>query len=261
VNIVPASSFGHEELARLFEGVYEGYFVPIHVDETTLAFMVDAWDIDLDRSLVAVQDGTPVGVTMLGVRGDRGWIGGLGVLPAHRRNGVGRALMEEVLKAAPPSMSLEVIEQNEPALRLYETLGFERSRILEIWTLDEELPPAVPRNTEPRPLDQDGLPWQRDSRSLRGGYERLEVDGGAALVRASGSNVTVLQLDARDTEAAGELLSAARACGDSLHYVNVPEGDPASVALRSLGGRLDLRQFEMRRGGAATMRGRVRQPR
>jgi ribosomal protein S18 acetylase RimI-like enzyme len=260
VNIVPASSFGHAELARLFEGGYEGYFVPIHVDEATFAFMVDAWDIDVDRSLVAMHEGTPVGVTMLGVRGDRGWIGGLGVLPAHRRNGVGRALMEKVLEDAPPSMSLEVIEQNEPAIRLYETLGFERSRTLEIWTLDRELPPAAARTTEPRPLDQDGLPWQRDARSLRRGYERLEVDGGAALLRVSGANVNVLQLDARDAESAAELLSAARARGDSLHYVNVPEGDPASVALRSLGGSLDLRQFEMRRR-AATMRDRVRQPR
>ena len=65
MNLVPASSFGHAELARLFEGGYEGYFVPIHVDEATFAFMVDAWDIDLGRSLVAVEEGTPVGVTML----------------------------------------------------------------------------------------------------------------------------------------------------------------------------------------------------
>jgi hypothetical protein len=56
----------------------------------------------------------------------------------------------------------------------------------------------------------------------------------------------VLQLSARDETAAEELVSAARARGESLHYVNVPEGDPASAALESLGGRLDLRQFEMR---------------
>ena len=33
--------------------------------------------------------------------------------------------------------------------------------------------------------------------------------------------------------------------GTSLHYVNVPEGDPASAALASLGGALDRRQLEM----------------
>jgi len=197
---------------------------------------------------------------MLGVRDEHGWIGGLGVLPAHRRIGVGRALMEAVLADAPPSVSLEVIEQNEPALRLYETLGFARSRILEIWSLSGDVRPATARVVEPRPLEQDDLPWQRAARSLPGEYERLEVDGGAALVGAGGGRVNVLQLGARDARAAASLLAAARARGESLHSVNVPEGDPASAALRSLGGTLELRQFEMLRG-AATMRGRVRQPR
>jgi len=247
VNVVSASSFGTAQLARLFEGGYEGYFVPIHVDEATFAFMVDAWDIDHDRSRVAVQDRTPVGVTMLGVRGDRGWIGGLGVLPADRRGGIGRALMEAVLADAPPSVSLEVIEQNDPALRLYESLGFEHTRTLEIWSLNGDVPPASARSVEPRPLAQDDLPWQRDARSLRGSYERLEVDGGAALVRNGGARVDVLQLEARDAQAAGELLGAARARGESLHYVNVPEGDPASGAFRSLGGTLDLRQLELQK--------------
>ena len=36
-----------------------------------------------------------------------------------------------------------------------------------------------------------------------------------------------------------------RARGERLTYVNVPEGDPASIALGALGGTLDLRQFEM----------------
>ncbi|MFL5927251.1 MAG: GNAT family N-acetyltransferase [Gaiellaceae bacterium] len=247
MNVVPASDFGDAQLAQLFEGGYEGYFVPIHVDEAAFAFMVDAWDIDLDRSGVAVENGSPVGVAMLGVRGDRGWIGGLGVLPAHRRGGVGRALMEAVLADAPPSVSLEVIEQNERALRLYETLGFERTRILEIWSLNADVPAAGARSVEPRPLDQDDLPWQRDSRSLPASYERLEVAGGAALVRSSGARVDVLQLEARDADAAAELLAAARASGESLHYVNVPEGDPASAAFRSLGGTLDLRQFELQK--------------
>ena len=109
---------------------------------------------------------------MLGVRDEHGWIGGLGVLPAHRRIGVGRALMEAVLADAPPSVSLEVIEQNEPALRLYETLGFARSRILEIWSLSGDVRPATARVVEPRPLEQDDLPWQRAARSLPAEYER-----------------------------------------------------------------------------------------
>jgi hypothetical protein len=172
------------------------------------------------------------------VRGDRGWIGGIAVVPEARRQGVGRRLLEAVLEVAPPSVTLEVLEQNEPAIRLYEQLGFERTRVLEVWSVDQTpLVEAWP--TEPAPLGGLGLPWQRENASLPpGGYERLELDGGVVLVR--GTNV--LQLGAPDEDTATALLSR----GTALQFVNVPEGDVASGALRRLGGELTLRQYEMR---------------
>jgi GNAT superfamily N-acetyltransferase len=232
MTIVPADTLTLGELAALFTAGYEGYFTPIHVDEPTLRFMIDAWDIDLTRSRAV----PGVGVCNLGVREERGWIGGLGVVPAERRHGVGRALMDAVLDAAPPLVTLEVIEQNEPAIKLYEDLGFERTRVLEVWSLPE--PPLIEaRSVEPAPLGQRDLPWQRADESLPAEYERYEVEGGAMLLR--GGNV--LQLDARDEAAAVALLSR----GTKLSFVNVPEGEPASAALARLGGTLTLRQFEM----------------
>jgi GNAT superfamily N-acetyltransferase len=232
MTIVPADTLTLGELAALFTAGYEGYFTPIHVDEPTLRFMIDAWDIDLTRSRAV----PGVGVCNLGVREERAWIGGLGVVPAERRHGVGRTLMDAVLDAAPPLVTLEVIEQNEPAIKLYEDLGFERTRVLEVWSLPE--PPLIEaRSVEPAPLGQRDLPWQRADESLPAEYERYEVEGGAMLLR--GGNV--LQLDARDEAAAVALLSR----GTKLSFVNVPEGEPASAALARLGGTLTLRQFEM----------------
>jgi GNAT superfamily N-acetyltransferase len=232
MTIVPADTLTLGELAALFTAGYEGYFTPIHVDEPTLRFMIDAWDIDLTRSRAV----PGVGVCNLGVREERAWIGGLGVVPAERRHGVGRALMDAVLDAAPPLVTLEVIEQNEPAIKLYEDLGFERTRVLEVWSLPE--PPLIEaRSVEPAPLGQRDLPWQRADESLPAEYERYEVEGGAMLLR--GGNV--LQLDARDEAAAVALLSR----GTKLSFVNVPEGEPASAALARLGGTQTLRQFEM----------------
>jgi GNAT superfamily N-acetyltransferase len=232
MTIVPADTLTLGELAALFTAGYEGYFTPIHVDEPTLRFMIDAWDIDLARSRAV----PGVGVCNLGVREERAWIGGLGVVPAERRHGVGRALMDAVLDAAPPLVTLEVIEQNEPAIKLYEDLGFERTRVLEVWSLPE--PPLIEaRSVEPAPLGQRDLPWQRADESLPAEYERYEVEGGAMLLR--GGNV--LQLDARAEAAAVALLSR----GTKLSFVNVPEGEPASAALARLGGTLTLRQFEM----------------
>jgi GNAT superfamily N-acetyltransferase len=236
MRILRAAGFPLSELAQTFTAGYEGYVVPVNVDEAALEHIIDAWDIDLGRSFVALEEGERIGVANLAVRGDRGWIGGLAVVPKARRRGVGRELMEAVLAVAPDRVTLEVIEQNEPAARLYENLGFERTRILEVWTL-KDAPLVTANSVDPSPLGQSDVPWQRADGSLPEQYERLELDGGAILVK--GGNV--LQLSASDPDVAASLLSRGR----DLHYVNVPEGDPASFALRALGGTLDLRQYEM----------------
>ncbi len=105
-----------------------------------------------------------------------------------------------------------------------------------MWSLPQQ-PLVAAESVEPAPLRQAGLPWQRADESLPVGYERIELDGGAMLFRGQG----VLQLDAPDVETAAKLLSR----GTALRYVNVPEGDPALLALAQLGGTLDLRQFEL----------------
>jgi ribosomal protein S18 acetylase RimI-like enzyme len=233
MKLVAADTLSLAELADLFTRGYEGYYLPIHVDEPTMRYMVETWDIDLARSRVA----PGAGVCNLGVRGERGWIGGLGVVPDARRSGVGRALMEAVLEQAPPVVTLEVLEQNEPAINLYESLGFERTRLLEVWSLPEQ-PVAEARAAEPEPLGQSDLPWQREDGSLPPGYERVEVDGGAMLFRGG----TILQLRADGEDAAAALLSR----GAALHYVNVPEGDVAIGALERLGGERTARQLELR---------------
>ena len=129
MNVVPADTLSIAEIAQLFTRGYEGYYVPVQVDEAAMRYMIDTWDIDLARSRVAEN----VGFCNLAVRGDRGWIGGIAVVPEARRRGTGRRLMEAVLEVAPPTVTLEVLEQNEPAIRLYEELGFERTRALEVW--------------------------------------------------------------------------------------------------------------------------------
>jgi GNAT superfamily N-acetyltransferase len=243
VRLAPADTLSIDELASLFNASYEGYVVPLRVDPAQLLTWIEAWHIDLGRSRVAPGEG----VALLSVRGRRGWVGGLGVVPASRRRGLGRALMEAVLAEAPADVTLEVIEQNEPAIQLYESLGFERVRILDVWSLDGPVAPMEARQAEPSPVGETDPPWQRADASLRPGYERLEVDGGAAAIRGGGGIVSLLQLRADDLEAARTLVAAARARGTGLRFVNVPEGHPGAAAIADLGGRRDLRQYEMRR--------------
>src|SRR5947209_3749112 len=136
IELRPSTEFPLGGLAELFTAAYEDYFVPFKVDEQALGFMVDAFDLDLAESLVTVEDGTPVGLANLGRRGERTWVGGVGVVPARRGAGIGEQLMrglcDRARGAGAREMVLEVIVENAPAIALYQKLGFVRTRELKI---------------------------------------------------------------------------------------------------------------------------------
>ena len=78
--------------------------------------------------LVAEEAGRIVGSVMVGYEGHRGWINDLAVDPMGRRDGIGRALMEEaesILYAVGcPKISLQVRRSNPEVITFYEKLGF-----------------------------------------------------------------------------------------------------------------------------------------
>ena len=81
-----------------------------------------------DLFLVAETEGAIVGTVMAGYDGHRGWINYLGVDPASRRRGIGRALMDEaerLLRAAGcPKINLQVRTANVEAIEFYRRIGF-----------------------------------------------------------------------------------------------------------------------------------------
>jgi hypothetical protein len=115
IELRPASTLTHVELAALFTAAFEGYAIPFEVDEPTFAYMVGAFDLDLEQSLVAEDDGTPVGLANLGRRGWRTWLGGIGVVGSKRREGIGELLTRSLLDRADAlratEMTLEVIAE------------------------------------------------------------------------------------------------------------------------------------------------------
>lgn len=91
--------------------------------------------------LVAERDGDVLGYTYSGVegtdymslRGPAGVIYDIVVDPVHRRNGVGRMLLDATLEAlkarGAPRFVLSTAERNVPAQRLFERAGFRRTMI------------------------------------------------------------------------------------------------------------------------------------
>jgi GNAT superfamily N-acetyltransferase len=249
-----ARSLEPGQRAELFNAAYEGYLIPFHVDEATLAFMDDAFDLDLDASRIAVRDTKLVGLGNLGVRGEDSWIGGVGVVPAARRSGVGEALMQALHEQARERgirrVWLEVIVENTGAFALYEKLGYRTVRDVEVWSLPtaeedgsqvSEVS-AAEAHARIRELRSGREPWQRadgtlahyaDSRGLAAGT-------GAAVYRQTGEHVQVVQI-AGDPE---PLLRALRPLGQ-VSVLNLPEDDPAASALRALGAKVVVRQHEM----------------
>ena len=251
----PAASLDPAPLAALFTAAYAGYVIPIEITEAQLRFMVDTFDIRLADSRVASIEGEDVGLANLAVRGEDAWIGGVGVLPSHRRSGIAEALMHALQDVARGlgvhRIWLEVIEQNDGAFRLYEKLGYEITRWVDVWSLPKD--EGAERTAREvavgfarariRDLRTAQEPWQRADATLdhleqlRG----LETDGGTAVFSVTGENVAVWQI-AGDTP--DELLETLRAQG-AVNALNVPENDPASAAFRRLGARLVVRQREM----------------
>jgi ribosomal protein S18 acetylase RimI-like enzyme len=257
VEVESAGGLSDEELAALFTASYEGYLVPFAVDAAAVRFLTNTFDLDRDASRVALRDGERVGLANLGLRGADAWIGGVGVVPAERRRGIGRTLMEAVHAEARARgverVWLEVIVENTEAIALYVQLGYAHVRDVEVWSLAQSGDAGEARDVDAaeahawiREHRVDRDPWQRDDASLAKLTETrgLAVDGAAAVVRVTAGRVSVLQLAGAE-EPLRALLARARALGESLVLLNLPAGHPAGAALSSLGGRVDVRQREM----------------
>jgi ribosomal protein S18 acetylase RimI-like enzyme len=248
-----ARSLDRGERAKLFTSAYEGYLLPFQIDEHQLAAMESAFDLDVEASRIAFRDGTAVGLGNLGVRGEDAWIGGVGVVPAARRSGVGEALMgalhEQARERGIVRVSLEVIVENTGAFALYEKLGYRTVRDVEVWSLpaveeDDSAArevPAAEAHAHIRELRIGLEPWQRADETVEnyGDARGLLAADGAALYRA-GSAVQLLQL-------AGEaepLLRSLRRLG-TVSVLNLPADDAHAAAFRSLGATVVVRQHEM----------------
>lgn len=83
--LTSADELSLERLAELFTRAYESYEVPMHVDAGAIAFMEETLDLYPERSRVAWRGGEPVGVAMLGVRGEAGWVKMVEIRPTASR--------------------------------------------------------------------------------------------------------------------------------------------------------------------------------
>ena len=273
LTLVSAADVSLAEFAKAFTVGFEGYAYPVVLDAPRLARRARLDNYDLENTIVAYEGGEVVGVAVLAVRAEAGWVPALGVAPQRRGLGFGRRMMSALLERARASglrrLRLEVLTRNETARRIYEELGMRVTRDLLLLDRASESADARKRPTRRRTL-KEAEPaellahfvrlhaarpqWSRDLPSLllKGGLRGLYLGARArprayALLSAGADGATYLtDLAAESAEDARELTAAlARRAEGQLRILNEPEESLFIAPLLDNGFAETDRQHEM----------------
>lgn len=119
-----------EVLTETFNKAFEGYFVPIKLDSKLLADKIKSENILLEHSIGVTINEQLAGFILIGINPETNtaYNAGTGVLPEYR----GQKLTEKMYSHLLPQLDkieiknhvLEVICENQKALKIYETLGY-----------------------------------------------------------------------------------------------------------------------------------------
>jgi GNAT superfamily N-acetyltransferase len=178
-SLKPVLSFPIFEIASLLTHGFEGYLVPIQINDHQLQTMIRRDGVDLAESRILLKDGKPLGVALIARRGWTSRLAAMGIVAEARNIGAGSWMMEKLVAEArvrgDKEMVLEVIEQNAPAVHLYQKFGFEITRRLVGFRLEN---PQVTSDDELEEIDVRemgrlislyglcDLPWQISAETI-----------------------------------------------------------------------------------------------
>ncbi len=276
IQLLPADQVDFGLFVAAFNLAYDDYFVRVVMSEHSFAGLIARDEIVLSHSVVAIDNQQVIGMALLAKRGSLGWIGGVGVIPSYRRQGIARQMMNVLIDEARQlkldKITLEVIEKNQHAIHLYESLGFQIQRRLLVLERDES--PIISTNSYPIEyvLPSQALiyyddfhdipnPWQRSYQALsqlaQEGWVILAPDEdwhvlGYCLTQVGFSQIQIIDLaitleHPNRSELTKALLSHIHQEfeGYGALLVNHPAEHPSTVALLELDYHETLAQFEM----------------
>lgn len=130
----PASDYPTPDLLRLLNLSFENYLVPVRFEPTQFLTMLRKDTVDLSASRFLLADDAPAGIALIARRGWTSRLAAMGIVKEMRGKSAGTWFMERLIQEARKrgdrEMALEVIEQNETAVRLYRKCGFQTVRRL-----------------------------------------------------------------------------------------------------------------------------------
>jgi len=272
MHYVTLSSTDTQTIASAFNAVYEDYVMPVNLSAAQVEHHISSYDIDLGASpLWRDDDGAVIGMAMLGVRDDRGWVGGFGIAKPYRGRGLSHQLIQDVIERGKGinlrEIVLEVITSNTAAIRTYERASFAHHRNLLILVrrpadIALDIDTTAVTTADPnlllanRPQTNQQPAWQHEPSSLLGDETLTGLTLGpagaphamAVYLRPDATSIRIADIAAIDHDAAQTLLAALiqREPDKSIALVNEPEASNALPALLNLGWQEVMRQHEMR---------------
>jgi ribosomal protein S18 acetylase RimI-like enzyme len=134
LEFLSAADFGLEHTADVLTRGFADYFMAMPFTAAGLLQLARTDNVDLTASRIVRSGDVALGAALIARRGWTSRLAGMALAPEARRQGAGRALVMHLLDEAKArgdrTMVLEVIEQNGPAVKLYEACGFRRVRRL-----------------------------------------------------------------------------------------------------------------------------------
>lgn len=132
---ISVQHLAHGQLDALIDAqndIFQDYIIPMKSSRQFFIDFLKSVGGDLKNVLVALDGDRIVGYSNPVIDHHEAWVGGVGVLPSHRGKGIGTRLMlatEEFSRSkGAREISLEVIEGNSKAERLYRRLGYQETR-------------------------------------------------------------------------------------------------------------------------------------
>jgi ribosomal protein S18 acetylase RimI-like enzyme len=272
IELVRADIYSVEELTEAYNHTRVDYMVPMPMNAAKLREYIHLYNVHLDKSLVAKNNGNIVGLGMLAVRPNRSWITRLGLVANSRGKGDGEALMRGLLQNSDDlgieKNLLEVIHGNLPAQKLFQKLDFhEKGELLILRRAPKEM--AMP-STKVNWLEQsEAIPlllarsqeqaWTNQTESLekaRGlvGFTIITPTGGRGwmIFQRTLFNLSRLMFMTQD----GDPVEIMRELLRHLHHnypnldtytENIPADDPHLPAFYEIGYFEAFRRIEMHR--------------
>lgn len=274
MTIKKASEVSVIDLVNLVNEIFKDYAVPVNWDVYNFNLDVRENSISLDDSFVFFEDDVPVGFILLCIRKDRGRIDSMGVVKPKRGTGLADMILKHALEhlmwKGVKSVVLEVVSDDQRAIRFYEKNGFKMRRELYSYFFDRRIDGTGSVKffeTDEKRIHMYALKartdfkrnpnWQRECTTL------LLADGRYRMERASwrdGEGYLVWG----ETSQSGFIVDAfalrgsmdefIRECVDHIQKESgktdvtctaVPEDDPLSRSLEVNGFRRVLVQYEM----------------